>query len=149
VATPQQGLQDATYLEEMDRRVQQSTVTSGENQTADILRYTESDAGDPSAGISPTAVLVSGLTNLPVAVSELGREDVEILDQNGILLADGMLVFDFLDLPAAGGVAANKVILTDVVSFLGDLYRPVAGTRQVGNDTTTGRSRIVAKKMGF
>lgn len=146
---PQPGIGDALYIEELARRGQQSMVVSGETQTADILRYTETTPADPTAAIPAVVALVGGLTWLQVAVSELEAYGIEIRDDNGVLLPDAGLVFDFLDLPAGGGIAAGVVALSDVISFRGKLYRPVSGSRRIGNDLTTGRSRVAAQTMGF
>lgn len=74
------------------------------NQTASILRYTES-GGNIAHGIAPTKTLVSGLADLPVLVDDFTVRVAEVLGEE---FRSGRKLFEFADV---------QVLTTDFVTW--------------------------------
>ena len=138
------GVGQHFYREHILRRAQKGIEKAIADQTATILRYTET-GGTPSAGIAPTATRSTPtLADLPCSVSELGEVQDEL---RGLLLApiqEDQRTFSFMDVPATTSpvVAAYTVLITDFILFEGNKYRPYPGS--VINDPNTKISVIVA-----
>lgn len=120
------------------RRALATLIRLQGDQTADILRYTQSAAGNPAIGIPPTKALVSGLTGLLVLTDSVADTLLRKRAGSEIELKEGERLFFFIDIPAAGSVAANTLTGDDVILFGGVKWAPV--DRAVCNDSVTGHS---------
>ena len=99
------------------------------NQTADVLRVTES-GGDASAGIEPTYTAVSGLTGLNVfADQEIKRYERKY----GGLIEEANILLVFYDV-------ASSITENDRIEFDGRRYRPL----QVDFEEESGRIQVLA-----
>jgi hypothetical protein len=121
------GLTGAAYAMELVR--QASFVTSelseqpthGIPRTVDIVRLTEAVAADTAACIEGTWQPVAGLGSLTATLFQGSRRGIngwgEDAPSGPAEVIKGSRVLLIADVPAAGGIADNKILLTDKVRF--------------------------------
>ena len=110
------------YKRRLLRRSWRTRWIKGGEQTVNILRSTAS-GGSPVAGVAPTATPVAGLTGLNVVISGHGRFRAVAKPGDYVRLQEGERRFEFIDLPAGGGVAANTLTAHDVITAEGGRWR--------------------------
>jgi hypothetical protein len=146
VPEPRAGIQSNKYLRKILRQGWRTHHVADNNPTASIIRAsTTTNAGKPSAGVSPTISAVSStLANLAVAVSYPGNYDAEYRPPDFVPLRENERIFSFLDIPTAGGVAAGTIQLSDYISFEGRTWKPT----KVENDLQVGLSHARCELYG-
>lgn len=83
-------------------------------QTADILRYTTSAAGNPYKHVKPTEALVAGLTGLEVLVQDITYQETERLGFRLEETGGDSKVFMFYGLFTLG---FDEILLTDRIKW--------------------------------
>jgi hypothetical protein len=87
-----------------------------------IIRRVLTSAGNPSQGIEPTYNFAAGLSAvfgtviLPAAWNPVQPQE------GGVILKDNERVVILVDIPAAGGVAAGKLLLSDQLLLTDPIY---------------------------
>jgi hypothetical protein len=135
---PAAGLQNNKYLRKILRRGWKTHHVADNRPTASIIRSAAAptSAGQPSAGVPPTFAAVAGLADLNVACSYPGNYDAQSRPPDFVPLRENERIFSFLDIPAAGSVAAGTIQMTDWILFEGRYWKPTV----VENDLQVGLS---------
>lgn len=110
-------------------------------QDVDLLRYTESAAGNPARGVKQTRVIVAGMTGLK---AEVGGWEIEEVVVNNEKRRESLRRFVMYDIPRWTSPDSNeidRVLLTDQLKYLDDTYDIVT----VDYHPETGRNVITAR----
>jgi len=83
----------------------------------EVVRRQQTAPGDLVAGIAPTYAEVAGLTGLTGHVRTQGQWASEEAGGERIEIGDSQRIVVILDIPAAGGIGAEQLLLTDRLRF--------------------------------
>jgi|MDSZ01.3.fsa_nt_gb hypothetical protein len=117
---PWLGLTGTSYAHELVRqasRVASELVeqpTSGIPRVVSIIRKTETGAPNSALGIAATWVSVPGLEDLQATYFQPSTWDKE-RPANATEIVDAERSLLIADIPSAGGISADKILLTDKI----------------------------------
>ena len=99
----------------------QEQPTHGTPRTVDIVRLIETVPADPAAGIPGSWAPVAGLNSLKATLFTGSRRGVNSWGEDApsgvVEVIKGVRVLLIADGPSAGGIPANRILLTDKVRF--------------------------------
>lgn len=108
-----------------DRMIQEANsgaVVASEPFTVDVIRRVVVDQGNPAASIPPTYENAEGLEGIPATLHFPASWNTNQAGDVGITLKTTERIVTVVDVPAAGGVAADTITPRDVLQFEDPVY---------------------------
>lgn len=121
------GVTGTQYYQELVRQAARvvselsEEATSGVPRVVDIIRKTKSQAANSALGVEATWQAVAGLSGLSATLFMPGEFYSEVTD-GAIKLKASERILLIADVPAAGGVPADKIMLTDKIQIDDPVY---------------------------
>ncbi len=138
------GVTGTQYYQELVRQAARAVseiteeATSGVPRTVDVIRKVKTQDADSALGVAAQWSPVAGLTNLAATLFMPGEiYNDETSTDGAIKLKASQRVVLIADIPEAGGIPADKIMLTDKIKmddpvygdsrFAVDEIRPIRG----------------------
>tara|TARA_Y100000114_G_C11763344_1_gene331250 strand:+ start:2717 stop:3211 length:495 start_codon:yes stop_codon:yes gene_type:complete len=96
-------------------------ATSGIPRTVDVIRKTKTSDADMALGVPAVWAAVDGLTDLPATLFMPNQWD-EARPGKVVEVKEGSRTLLIADVPAAGGIAADKLLLSDKIKIDDPVY---------------------------